>query len=923
MALTKTAITYNQMLEIIKKNLGDDAWYQIEAEGLQAKDFDKFLQYCKQAGVNVTYDNTSNSILGYSVNRYVDTVNTTGKIGETLNSNTLGATAAQNSTAYFSGASAVTTTATETADDVITASSNLTKYSGGSIGSLAANVIGKIGTGLMIGSAAVQLGKTIDSSIYHIGKALGANPPEELNPDTWNSIIEKLPDGTAGDLTKWAFRTILGINDDGSANMYIDEDALAYAALWMKEQGYFNKAGIELQAINVEGVSIPKTTLYRTTTALSQECTNISWAPSGRVYTTGEVFTRHNPTKVNPTYGHYFVGSPISNDAILYTTVNLNVTLSTGSYSYKEFIAVRENTLDQSGYTMGMVRRSTVWDSTTGYTDSIINTWSGITIKPYQNKTVQAATWDVTPSSTASYTSGILPTAQSTVESSLDESSSVSYIAWAMLYGDTVSTEGAPAGITDQSGAVLPDLSGVTTPEEAKQVLKNTYPNLWDNRIEEQSLQPDGTTKTRTYVPSPMPTKGSGKGEDTIVDTQGSKQFEPSRDLETNPHPTITGDISPETSTDSQLATTIQIVTTPQTTTQTNPQTGEETQVQTDPQEMVEELPSEEVQPNPLNPAATTNPTPTGTGDTPVIVTPSSVPGSLYAIYNPSLTQLNNFASWLWSDNFVDQIKKIFSDPMQAIIGLHKIYVTPVKGVTQNIQVGYLDSGVSSTTVSNQYVTVDCGYVNLLEYFGNVFDYSPYTDVKLYLPFIGIVRLDVADIMRSTITVTYNVDVLTGACLAMVSVQRDNAGGVLYQYAGNAAETLPISSGSYMGIVASLASLAGGVATTLASGGGALPMVMGVAGSLMNAHTTVEHSGGFSGNAGALGVKIPYLIISRPQTELANNYQYYVGKPANTTTTLSACSGYVQVTECHLENIDATQSELTEIENLLKSGVLI
>ena len=56
---------------------------------------------------------------------------------------------------------------------------------------------------------------------------------------------------------------------------------------------------------------------------------------------------------------------------------------------------------------------------------------------------------------------------------------------------------------------------------------------------------------------------------------------------------------------------------------------------------------------------------------------------------------------------------------------------------------------------------------------------------------------------------------------------------------------------------------------------------------------------------------------------LANNFQKYIGYPANYTTKLSNCSGFVKVLECHIENVNATNTELTEIESLLKEGVII
>lgn len=420
-------------------------------------------------------------------------------------------------------------------------------------------------------------------------------------------------------------------------------------------------------------------------------------------------------------------------------------------------------------------------------------------------------------------------------------------------------------GIGTQGGAKTPDLSGVNTVDETLAKLKEQYPELFEKAISQDVVQPDGSTVTYTYVPVSMPELDPDGNPVSSTSTQNDPQ------------------VNPETATQPLLDLITKIM-------------------QKDP---------------PINPPDT------GGGKTPVVVPPTGSASALYAIYNPTLEQINSFGAWLWSDNFIEQIKKLFNDPMQAIIGLHKVYATPATSGSQNIKVGYLDSGVSANVVSNQYTTIDCGTVSLPEYFYNVFDYAPYTDINLYLPFIGIVGLDVADVMRSSIHIIYHVDVLSGACLAEVEVIRDSAGGTLYQYTGNASVTLPISSGSYMGIVSSIAGIAGGIAGTIASGGSALPLIASSAGSILNARTKVEHSGGFSGNAGAMGSKIPYLIISRPQVELANNFEKYIGYPTNITTTLESCSGFVNVLECHLENINATDSELNEIESLLKGGILI
>ena len=447
------------------------------------------------------------------------------------------------------------------------------------------------------------------------------------------------------------------------------------------------------------------------------------------------------------------------------------------------------------------------------------------------------------------------------------DSLKVEKLSWLLMYKST-EVENGLDGVKTQSDATTPDLSNVKSVEDALNALKTQYPNLFDNAITNSVPQEDGSIKNYTYVPVTLP------------NTSNANDAEPTTGEQTQSKPKV----NPETSPDTLL-------------------------------DLITNLIN-----NKLDTPNTPN---TGNGSTPSIIPPVGSASALYKIYNPSQAQLDSFGQWLWSSSFVDQLLKVFNNPMEAIIGLHKVYASPFIGGQSNIKVGYLDSGVPSNFVSNQYSKIDCGTVNLLEYFGNVFDYSPYTNIQLYLPCIGFVNLNVGEVMRSKLNITYTVDVLTGACLAEVNVIRDGGGGVLYSYSGNCASQYPLSSGSYMGIVSSAIGVAGSVIGTVASGGSLAPLALGSLGAVMNAHTNVQHSGSLSGNSGVMGGKIPYLIITRPQTNMANNYEHYQGTPSNFYTSLSLCKGFTKVKNVDVRNINAESNELDKIKSLLMDGVII
>jgi hypothetical protein len=420
----------------------------------------------------------------------------------------------------------------------------------------------------------------------------------------------------------------------------------------------------------------------------------------------------------------------------------------------------------------------------------------------------------------------------------------------------------------------LPVFTDDMTLQQILDALKQQFPDLFQDRARVGTLNDDGTITNRFYIPFNIPSGGDA--------TQPTTSPEDKSKINPDDDPDVDPAKDPQAKNARQV-----------------------TQPVPDPDK-------------PADPG-------TGKGQTPPYVVPAGTADALYSIYNPTVAEVKSLGSWLWSTNFVDQLLKMFNNPMDAIISLHKIYGTPHIGGRQNIKVGYLDSGVTANVVDEQYITIDCGTVNLYEVFANVFDYAPYTELNLYLPFVGIVSLDVADVMRGQVNVIYHIDVITGAVLVEVKVIRDaGAGGVIYQYTGSCAEHYPLSSGSYMGIVTGAAGIAGGVAATIATGGAAAPMLLGAAAGLGGMHTNIQKSSSFTANAGAMGIKKPYFIISRPQPAMANNYGHYVGHGSNTLVTLNSLSGYIKVKDIYLDNNPGmTDEEQQMLKTVLKEGVVL
>ena len=313
-------------------------------------------------------------------------------------------------------------------------------------------------------------------------------------------------------------------------------------------------------------------------------------------------------------------------------------------------------------------------------------------------------------------------------------------------------------------------------------------------------------------------------------------------------------------------------------------------------------------------------PPPTDTPSDPGAGAGGSASG-LWAVYNPTIAELNDLGAYLWTNNIVELLQKFLQNPMDAIISLHRLYATPTTGSPQHIILGYLDSGVSANVVTNQFTTINCGSVAVSEFFEDARDYdAPYTVVEAYLPFIGIVRLRTEDIIGGTVNIVYEVDVYSGACLCKVFVTKLGAKQLLYTYSGNCSMQIPLTGGDRTRLLSG--ALTGAVAG--AAMGGPVGAVAGAVGGAFKGGASIDRCGGFSANAACMGIKKPYIIITRKYAYDAGNYNQFYGFPSNVTVTLGVCHGYTQVKSVHIDSIPvATDTEKSEIETLLKQGVVI
>lgn len=307
----------------------------------------------------------------------------------------------------------------------------------------------------------------------------------------------------------------------------------------------------------------------------------------------------------------------------------------------------------------------------------------------------------------------------------------------------------------------------------------------------------------------------------------------------------------------------------------------------------------------------------------------SAIDTGFTSMYEVSSGTLKSLASFLWSSNFVDNVKKFFEDPREIIVGLSIMPVKPVVGSSQEISAGGISTGVSGFPLTSQYKIVnDFGSIYIKKSKGNFLDYPPYTKITAHLPYVGEHSLDVNDIMGHTLTLSYIFDFLSGSCVACIAKD----GNPRYFFGGSCGVQIPTSSEDfgkmYSGILSAGATI-GATLATVATGGLTAPLAIGAGSNMlangMNMTPNVEFSSGGAGMNGLLTSQTAFLIVETPNEKIASDQGYFTGRPSYTKKNLKddEIKGYIKCYKLHLDNFTGTNTERAQAEEMLMNGVRI
>lgn len=298
--------------------------------------------------------------------------------------------------------------------------------------------------------------------------------------------------------------------------------------------------------------------------------------------------------------------------------------------------------------------------------------------------------------------------------------------------------------------------------------------------------------------------------------------------------------------------------------------------------------------------------------------------------------QLPELGTFLFSETFLNALTRLVTNPLDSVLAV-RYYPYNVVNVTsteaKDIYIGNVNSRIAAYRMLPQSNNrIPLGVIDVNNYYGDFADYNGYTRTYIYLPYIGFNSLDTNKIMGQTLGIYYVIDYMSGACTAQIITAN---GDYIAEYTGKIGIDIAFS-GTQQNILAQqiLSSMA--TLVTTAIGAAASPAVGGAAAvsGLANITTGLFNAaqeanapvtiGRSSNETWLYAPQKPFLVFSIPRELVADGYKDIVGFPTAYGGTLGTYSGFVKCDDFHFNAPnDCTEREITEIETILKQGVIV
>lgn len=324
-------------------------------------------------------------------------------------------------------------------------------------------------------------------------------------------------------------------------------------------------------------------------------------------------------------------------------------------------------------------------------------------------------------------------------------------------------------------------------------------------------------------------------------------------------------------------------------------------------------------------------------------------PSPFIRMYAMTETEVEKLVGVLKSRNILENLPKLFNDPKDYIISLQRFpFNIPeqhgsnlgnvlIGGSPIDTEIGTTDNFVRGVQVINTTTSIFNASVDVPTFYNDFRDYAPYTTISLYLPYVGTIELDASKVVGKELKITYIVSLYTGDASIVVSIDANPEDGshpiILEQIESKIGTDVGFNAYNGGQVAGATLSLITSLATAKTSTDALTRGLDSVAGGAFKTAPTVSTTS--ESNNALYTPQKPLLYINRTvfaeQGTTVTQRARVIGKPSYRYTNLNDINGYTEVDSINI-TCDAetpattptpTNTELAEIESLLKSGVIL
>ena len=300
--------------------------------------------------------------------------------------------------------------------------------------------------------------------------------------------------------------------------------------------------------------------------------------------------------------------------------------------------------------------------------------------------------------------------------------------------------------------------------------------------------------------------------------------------------------------------------------------------------------------------------------------------------YKMNLSELRNFTTFFWSgfdigDVLLNTVSGLYDGISNNVLSVSYFPVGSPNTTEREIKVGRLTTDITGHSINQNLQTIDMGSITIGEKFKSFVDYAPYTQLGLYLPYCGTVKIDTNVYMGTTLRVKLVIDLFTGNGTYLLF----SDGTLINEFTCQIGYNIPFAVNSGIEMQSQIVGNAVSATTSLAVGGatGGVGLALGAVNALEGATVDappIDIKGSLSPASALASPQQCILYRVSPTYNRPSTYAKRSGMPCFKSYKLGSLSGFTQIDNPIIKTFSGTpptQGEYEELINLLKKGVIL